>query len=369
MGNAVAFFGPDGGISIAAHGFRRALSGVGFNLGNLLHSHALWTNITAPKFRVWPGQDVARIRREAGVIVLPASNQVNPAYDMGTWAEFIEACDLPVVCLGLGAQAGLDSSPVLDLKPGTRRLVSVLAEHCATIGVRGPFTQEVLAQLGVTNTEIVGCPSQLINPQVTGTTIADKLDLAGSEPDIRVAHALSSLEQDTRDTERNLGQMVRNTDHDLIVQSVQPLLALALSSPITAEDQAFVRWAGTVIRPDMPEATFTGHLRRHARAFSDARGWVDAMRRYDLVFGMQTSSVFAAIQAETAGVCVAFDSRTAELAETMGYPYIRSDKVDDGITLRGLCENAIFSASRFDDCKNRHIRIMRKALTDAGCIL
>lgn len=369
MNNAVAFFGTDGGTSFSSFGFDRALGGIGSNLGNALFHYSMWNQITAPKFRVWPGFDVAKIRANAKVLVIPAANQVNPEWDLGKWAELVENCDLPVVCLGLGAQSHLDSGADLPLKPGTRRFLSVLAERCQTIGVRGPFTQEVLARLGIQNTMVTGCPSQMINQRITGAQIQEKLEHAATTENIRAAHVLGTLAPDTRETERRLGQMIRNTDHDLILQTEARLLSTVLSRKVAEENANFLAWVGKVFHPEMSEQTFAEYFLRHAFMYSDARTWIDSMTRYDLVFGMRIHGAVAAIQGETAGICVAFDSRTLELAETMGYPYIRSDAIHDGITLREICENAVFSAATFDERKARHCHLMRKALNDAGCIL
>ncbi len=49
----------------------------------------------------------------------------------------------------------------LVMLPGTERFIRLLGERCVSIGVRGVFTAERLAEMGIRNVSVVGCPSLL----------------------------------------------------------------------------------------------------------------------------------------------------------------------------------------------------------------
>lgn len=369
MTKTVAMMGTDGGVSFAASGFDRALLEIGQNTGNAMFQFSLWRQILNPKFVVAPGYPAGAIHEMADLLVIPAANQVNPAWDLSVWADFIEACDLPVVCIGLGAQSSLDNDPRLRLKPGTERYIRAVAERTATIGVRGTYTQEVLAHLGITNTVITGCPSQTINAGVKGRNIQAAIDRFGSLETPKVGYVLGTLEEEARATERSLAALMRGLDHELILQTDPRLLGAIFNRAVGEGDGDYVKWIGSIMRPDLPARSFVDYLLTHGRFYSDARTWIDMMRRHDLVVGMRIHGAVAGIQAETLGVCVAFDSRTQELAHAMGYPYIRSDAISEEMSLRDIVAGAVFSTERFDHLRKKNSDMVRSLLGDAGCTL
>jgi hypothetical protein len=142
----------------------------------MIFQSATWESIQNPKFAVDFGTNIQQIRENADVLFIPAANQVNPFWDLQGWADFIEAIDLPVVVVGLGAQSSVESSTSIKLQPGTERFLSVISERCSSIGVRGSYTAEVLSKNGITNTVVTGCPSNFTSERISGEEIANKLE-------------------------------------------------------------------------------------------------------------------------------------------------------------------------------------------------
>lgn len=369
MASTVAVFGTSGGTSFAAYGFDDALARIGMNTGNAIFQFALWKLVANPKLMVEPGVTAERIRAEAQHILIPAANQVNASWDMGWLADMLERCDLPVTCIGLGAQAGMDSDPRLELKPGTVRYLQILSERTSCIGVRGRFTQQVLEHFGVTNTVVTGCPSQTINPRLTGAGIQIQLDAVRQMSHPSVGYVLGTLEAETRVAERILAQQVASLPHQLILQTDPRLLRTIHDRRVVAEDVAYVKWVKGILRPDLTLAEFTGYFLQHAGFYSDARSWVDSMRRHDLVIGMRIHGAVTAIQAGKLGVCVTFDSRTKELAETMGYPYLPMSRIQQNQTLAQMLEHVIFDAVRFDAARQHNTATIREILQRDGITL
>lgn len=63
---------------------------------------------------------------------------------------------------------------------------------------------------------------------------------------------------------------------------------------------------------------------------------------------MRIHGAVVAIQAGIVGICVAFDSRTWELATTMGYPYLLATDLTEGDDLHALLSKVHFDAADFD---------------------
>jgi hypothetical protein len=76
--------------------------------------------------------------------------------------------------------------------------------------------------------------------------------------------------------------------------------------------------------------------------------WIDDAGRVDLSFGMRIHGAVAAIQGGALGLCIPFDSRTLELVTTMGYPFVRSEALQQGETIGSLLSKIEFNPSDFD---------------------
>ncbi|PKP95437.1 MAG: polysaccharide pyruvyl transferase family protein [Alphaproteobacteria bacterium HGW-Alphaproteobacteria-14] len=365
----VAFSGTNGGVSFSATGFNRALAEIGENTGNALFQFAMWRQIRNPKYVISRESIPESVHELADILCIPAANQINPSWDLGGWADFVEKCDLPIACIGLGAQAQLGGDPRLQLKVGTVRYLKIVAERAQTIGVRGAFTQQVLEHLGITNTIVTGCPSQTINSRLKGRDIKALIDGFDLIERPRIGYTLGTLEEYARPTEQRLSKMVSALPHKIIIQTGPHFMRFLHDGHADEEAVGFFRWVGSFLRPDLSVHEFMSYLADQALFYSDARTWIDQMRSTDLVVGMRIHGAVAAIQAGRLGVCVAFDSRTEELAYTMGYPYVTHEEIMDDTTLGDIVRLARFSAERFDHVRVKNSDNVRKILADAGCAL
>lgn len=372
MSLRVGFLGTPGGVCFASLGFRRALEQIGLNTGNTIFQHALWTKIANPKFICSPFGDRVAIRDNCDLLIIPAANQVNPAFDLAEWADFIEAVDLPLVVIGLGAQTADYRITKLDLHEGTRRYIMAIAKRTSLIGVRGEFTRQVLEAEGITNTIITGCPSQTINTRLKGADIHARLEhaRAGTKP-LNVAHVIGTLEPHVREVERNIARMVASHRHSILLQTEPRMLRWVFEGaiPQDEENQNFRRWLANTVWEHIGSDRFDDYFLQRAKFYSDARSWIDQMRAFDLVIGMRIHGAVAAIQGGGLGVCVTFDSRTQELAESMGYPFVRSLEVTDVGDLPLLLSKIVFDPVLFDQSREIHTDRIYSLLISAGCTL
>ena len=133
----------------------------GGNTGNQLIAYSLLDQLEVDEvswdFRTPP----AEVDEKFDLFVIAASNFLFPQFDFAGMSDYIEATSLPCVVVGLGAQSN-NYDPNLELSAGTERLVKVMAERGALIGVRGAYTKAVLEARGVHNTQVTGCPSYYV---------------------------------------------------------------------------------------------------------------------------------------------------------------------------------------------------------------
>lgn len=138
--------------------------GVGNNTGNLVYAEAMREQLNYD-IEAWLPEKWARSTGGRGNItsIMPASNFVS---DYAVWCEdlipALEDTDMKFTFAGLGAQASFEETPkdVVDkLSDRQKYFFRLVGEHAFQIGVRGEFTAECLKIMGISNVEVIGCPS------------------------------------------------------------------------------------------------------------------------------------------------------------------------------------------------------------------
>ena len=75
--------------------------------------------------------------------------------------------------------------------------------------------------------------------------------------------------------------------------------------------------------PDMNLEEFIRWGRIHGKVFFDVSDWMDYYKGFDFVIGTRIHGTMLALQAGTPALCIAHDSRTLELCQTMKMPMSR----------------------------------------------
>lgn len=139
------------------------------NTGNLAFRYALFKHL-GRKGRFFHWNSAAKDIEKAGdVAVLPLANQLGAHDDKASWAEKVEDLKIPILAVGLGAQAPAADGKIISVPDGTIRWIRAISERKAgeapNILVRGRYTEAVLESVGIKDgVEVTGCPSFFINP-------------------------------------------------------------------------------------------------------------------------------------------------------------------------------------------------------------
>jgi hypothetical protein len=292
----------------------------GGNTGNMAFRYALASHVKAVRFSHWHAP-VQEVRDAVDLILLPLANQLGKHTDLGAVAQRIQAYGLPVVGIGLGAQA-TSSEVDVTLTEGTQQWLRTLLESAPSaypnVGVRGSYTQAQIEKLGFKGrVAVTGCPSNFIN---TKDNIAEKVAKGFSWKPRRIAvnagipfiPALAKIEQ-------QLARLVSDVGGTYIVQHGIEMVQLARNEfeLMGAEKLEICR---KYIRPDLDTEQFCSWARTFACAFFDVPGWMDYLKRFDFVVGTRFHGAMLAIQAGVPAGVIAHDSRTHEMCETMGIP-------------------------------------------------
>jgi hypothetical protein len=342
---------------------REVLAAVGRNTGNLAFRFAVDRHIASPKIHVPWGSDPGWVREVCDLLVIPSSNQANPAADLSERAAFLEAVDLPCLAVGIGAQSPSRRDHV-RLAPSTTRYLRSLSERGPAVGVRGDFTAEVLSYYGVRNTVVVGCPSHFINSSpMLGSQIAERIERGRFE---RLALTDIELVPSLRSVDRKLFQWLLRADGAYVCQSHPCVISLARSRMEEIAEDSVEAFHRHLLSPEewktRPPSWLVEEARRRFRVFFDVEAWLEFLTGFDLVVGVRFHGNLLAMQAGTPGVCVVHDARTEELCETTALPHVRPEQVLAAKSVEDLVEAATFDAVAFDarrrDLANTYWRLL-----------
>ncbi len=298
----------------------------GLNFGNLLFQHACKNLISGDFLGIglnttW---DIERIKSECDMIIFPSANFINEESDFGVFADFLEKLDLPIISIGLGAQNELVNQKEIKIKDGTRRLIEILADKANIIGVRGDYTQSVLERMGIKNTQVIGCPSNLLTP-TEELKRSFQLKLERQTKFITVnGHHPWTPDSELKMLERALFNIAYFHDGDYLAQSHDPLIKLASKSRHCTLNEwreileSLHRASGLSISLDL----FEKFARKNIYYETDVPSWLYKSSFYDFSIGLRLHGNMASFQAGTPSLWISHDSRTQELIEVMKLPHI-----------------------------------------------
>jgi polysaccharide pyruvyl transferase WcaK-like protein len=293
----------------------------GGNTGNQVIARGLLDRIAYDDISWDHRIDPKAVHERFDMIVVAAANFLFPKFDFGGMADYIERADLPVAIVGLGAQSN-NYDPKISVMPGTERFVKVIAERAASIGVRGPYTQEVLAQRGIHNVTVTGCPSYYMggpdSMKIRRRPFDEIKRLSINASRDVIVHSFD------KDKMRRLVQGIYSTGitwkADFIAQSEQSEIRLADKQARVVDES--LKELSAFLTNVVPEAGVRSWAADHVRVFFDVDAWLDMIQTYDFVFGSRFHGCMVALQRGVPALVICHDTRTEDMCRFLGMPYV-----------------------------------------------
>lgn len=215
---------------------------------------------------------------------------------------FIQALRIPLVAYSVGtnfASQDTQRNICASLKP----LLSAISDKCASIGVRGEITREALAQTGIHNTAIIGCPTYFENGS---RRTLNKKPLTPS-CGILGTGLFSTL--------------APNPVH-FVAQSENLGMKLALSGTLSPDDIAEFH-AAAVGYPGYGNAFLNSLRHNRVHAFHDVDTWKRYITENDIrvAIGTRLHGSILAINCGIPSLCTAGDTRAQETCAYLGIPH------------------------------------------------
>jgi hypothetical protein len=308
------------------------------NSGNLVFIGAAHKILSAPGVEIEPDRlrtrprDAAFINERYDAYVIPLANAFRPSFEAALiqLTGLIERLRIPVVVLGVGAQATIDYdwSRLAPMAGSVKAFVGAVLDHGPTIGVRGELTGDYLRSLGFRDVEVVGCPSMFL----WGDHMDVRKRSATLTTDARLAITVSPYR-------KVMGQIVvshhaRYPNLTYVAQDLPSLELLVWGESVQSaarEDPLPVHVSHPLYREDK------------VRFYLDPWPWIDDLREQDFSFGTRIHGTIATLLAGTPAVLLAHDSRTLELARHFGIPHRRLSEVTPDLDAAELYAEADFT--------------------------
>jgi hypothetical protein len=311
------------------------------NTGNYLFMHSVHKTLmtatttvvpngTLSETRTATARDIAQVNEQFDAFVIPLANAFRPEFEhrLSNLTSLVERLTIPVVVVGVGAQAGLhEDMPSAGLDKTVVSFMTAVLDRSASVGVRGGFTRDYLARLGFgdEHVDVIGCPSVFLHgadfqllPTVgsLGEDARIALNVTNGVPGlgdlVSGLHArhpgLVFIGQDKRDLRVVLWGEDPSPDKDIDLS-----LPLHHAHPLYVEDK--VRF---------PLETWS---------------WLDYLREFDFATGTRLHGNLAALLAGTPAVLLVHDSRTAELAAYHGLPSRTAEGLSPSLTAQELWDS------------------------------
>lgn len=343
---------PDCGM-YATENFETLFKKIGHNNGNLAFVHSIRSHLVG-EITVYPWHTRASVLNDAcDIVVIPCANQLGNHTDLGTMAKSLSQVVVPIIAIGLGAQApefGAD----IELSEGTRAWLDMLIENGRRHGIqniytRGPYTTEQIHKLTGTETLAGGCPSHFMNPNPDlGMRIEKQWASSPLPRRIAVAGGHESW-QDTRKIEQQLISLMMDPQFPgcYIVQSMGAMIRISRGDFDAIEPDNLDRLRKHTV-PHYTLDEFKQWALNYARSYYDVTAWMDELRRHDLLIGPRFHGAQLGIQAERMACTVTIDTRTEEMCRETGVPFLRAADLTFPITRTSLKEVIKFNGAAYD---------------------
>jgi hypothetical protein len=277
------------------------------------------------------------LQKNADIVVIPCANQLGRHTDYGAMADNLHKSGLPVVAIGLGAQANSYDHDI-ELSEGTLRWAQVIAasnpsSSSSNIYTRGAYTSAQLEKLGLTGSQAGGCPSFFINRE---PGLGKKIAANWAQKELPRAVAIAAGHQawiKTREIEHQLIGLMMDpvAPGQYIVQSMGEMIKISRGIFDDGDAQALKDIHSHTV-PHYSFEEFKNWCRNYVRSYYDVPAWMDVLRQHDLTIGCRYHGVALGLQAGRMGLTVTIDSRTRELCENTGVPHIDAGALSAPLT-------------------------------------
>ncbi|NJR60068.1 MAG: polysaccharide pyruvyl transferase family protein [Cyanobacteria bacterium CRU_2_1] len=339
-----------------------------YNMGDLfVYDSSLkllqFDQIEPLKISQFSQKHIDRYNAEFDYCFLRGSNYIHPYMNWEQAIPVLQKLKIPVIPFGIGAQSPAHSE--IPLSEETKTVLKILADKCASVGIRGFYTAEVLNKIGIQNIDIIGCPTlyRFNNPTLQiALPPLEKIETIGytlrREVDQSYSISIENYMQVQREMIFELGDRFNLTliaqgerEEKVIFYKQQEKISQAIDNLV------FLKWF-----KDENDPLLDLYLNRmfYSEIVSD---YDDFTRKLDLVLGYRLHGNLMALANQTPAIYCSYDSRTREFADTYKIPCYDVDSKQKFV-LEDYYRQDLFN--QFNQSYQHYYRAMSEFLTKNG---
>ena len=108
--------------------------------------------------------DLPALSNKYDTCIMAFATHVHQKRDVSYYVDILEKMQIRTIVLSIGVQDyTLEKASSLKVHPSVERLLRIAAEGSDWIGVRGPYTADILVRNGFKNVVPIGCPTMYWN--------------------------------------------------------------------------------------------------------------------------------------------------------------------------------------------------------------
>ncbi len=321
---------------------------VGLNTGNLAFWYAVNSHIENDKTYFGWEFDPLYLNKNFDRVIFIGANQLNPAWDMSNLANKFVKLTIPLIVIGLGAQAEFGHD-VLDQQDGTVKFMEAIAEKSTNISVRGALTKSVFKKYDIDNVKITGCPSNFINPYKDIAKLSNPKNFTPKKKivfNIDIVHKLRNFLPLVTDWSRGLDDFI------CVSQAPLNIVQASRSKDINNEKELLTNIRNLLL----PGATLSytaSFVNETFKAYFNAEMWMEELLHYDFSIGTRMHGNMLAFQMGIPTVFVAHDERVLEMFQTMKLPYVMIDDIYKYKNLKNISNHVIYDENIYKETRQK----------------
>ena len=257
--------------------------------------------------------------------IVRGSTYLHRSFDFEAANKTLDALDVPLAIVGLGAQNPEAEVTFLDTHRPAHDFIARLNERSASISVRGAFTAAVVERLGGRNIRVTGCPSMFYTLTTPEVRLPDLL----SRPERSIGVSIHSGL--TRNIFCRSPEDCRQKHGQAIIWAIENALQVSLFEQgvpleydVADRDLAFDdrRAAATdVLRRIGAEGRITPErLMAHMVSVKSIEEWLAKARDLDAIIGFRFHGNMVALLQSRPCMYLTYDSRLDEFCQLYGLP-------------------------------------------------
>jgi hypothetical protein len=337
----------------------------GENIGNLAFWNAARLLFDAEPHLVGWHTRRSELPDDIVALVIPAANFIHGDITLTPLVELVRTVDKPVFLLGIGAQAEREDEP-LTPGPGVLEFLQEVSARTPAICLRGEFTKRVCDSFSIANTQVLGCPSILTNPDpYLGRTLAARISRIGDGP---VSVAAACVKGQLRSVERELMRLVQlRPGSGYVVQRPIEFMKTIRDEELTEQEVADFQRAAAFY--DLPggRAALATFLRTTGYVPDSIDSWLHWQQRFSASVNTRIHGTVMSVMAGVPGICIGHDTRTTELAKRLRLPLLSMQGfIGSRYSLRDQFAESGFSGEAFDQNRAETAAAYVRILSEIG---